>query len=335
MLDVERVPLVVIATPVYNGAQFLQDTMECVQAQTYPNLVHCVLDNASTDATPEIIARFGDGRVPLITASNAVTLPQIDNWNAALELVPREAAYFRVLAADDMIVPDCIEKMVALGERNPHAGIIGCHEWVNTTLHGTNLPPDRSVFDGRALVRGSLLRVIDFPYMHCLYRCPPGGIPKKFYDTESNGKKLLCSDVDAAMRVLSQSCCAYVHEPLTMTRWPGNVTATELIPNRVDLWSMMQLVERWGPVVFDTTDEYLKCRDRYLRYYYLHLLLWITQRQSEVVKQHQIWLHGISLQPTILDYVQALMEWPFLRTAHWFRQMASRLGLPTHFYQLD
>jgi len=32
--------------------------MQAVQAQDYPNLVHAVLDNASTDTTPEIIARY-------------------------------------------------------------------------------------------------------------------------------------------------------------------------------------------------------------------------------------------------------------------------------------
>ena len=335
MSDAGGGPLVVIATPVYNGAEFLTDTMECVQAQTYPNLVHCVLDNASTDSTPEIIARFEGGRVPLITARNALTLPQIDNWNAALQLVPGEAAYFRVLAADDTIAPECIEKLVALGEQNPQAGVVGCQEWVNTTLRGADLPPERSVFDGRCIVRRSLLRTLDFPYMHCLYRTPPGGIPRNFFDKEWNGKKLLCSDVDAVMRVLSQNCCAYVHEPLTMTRWPGNVSATELIPNKVDLWSMMQLIERWGPVVFDTRAKYLKCRARYLRNYYLHLLLWAMQRKFKTVRQHQTWLREISAKPTILDYAHAMVEFLLLRTARRFSQIAAQLGVSRREYQVD
>ena len=335
MSDADRVPLVAIATPVYNGAEYLADTMACVQAQTYPNLVHCVLDNASTDVTPEIIARFEGGRIPLITARNAVTLPQIDNWNAALGLVPGTVAYFRVLAADDMIAPDCIEKLVALGEQNPRADMIACQERVNTTLRGADLPRDRSVFDGRSIMRASLLKALDFPYMHCLYRYPPRGIPADFYNTEWNGNKLLCSDVDVAMRVLSESCCAYVHEPLTMTRWPGSVTAAELIPNRVDLWSIMLLIERWGPVAFDTRAEFLKCRARYLRYYYLHLLLWAAQRKFKILEQHQSWLRGISLQPTMLDYTHAVVEWPFLRLARRFRQIVTRLGIPVPEYQLE
>src|ERR1700731_169502 len=48
-------PLVAITTPVYNGERYLGETMACVQAQTYPNLVHLVVDNASTDRSAEII----------------------------------------------------------------------------------------------------------------------------------------------------------------------------------------------------------------------------------------------------------------------------------------
>ena len=67
----EKTPLVAILTPVYNWASFLAETMACVQAQTYPNLVHIVLDNASTDATPEIINRYSGGRVPILTTAQS------------------------------------------------------------------------------------------------------------------------------------------------------------------------------------------------------------------------------------------------------------------------
>jgi glycosyltransferase involved in cell wall biosynthesis len=121
MTKVAFAPLVAIATPVYNGARFLAETMECVQSQSYPNIVHCILDNGSNDATPEIIDRFRNRRVPLITARNASTLPQVDNWNAALGLVPHDASYFRILPADDLIDPQYIEKLVELGKQNPCA----------------------------------------------------------------------------------------------------------------------------------------------------------------------------------------------------------------------
>ena len=85
-------PLVAVLTPVYNGAKYLAETMACVQAQTYPNLVHIVLDNASTDATPEIISRYLNLRVPVVTKRNSTLLPQRENYNATVALAPVQRA---------------------------------------------------------------------------------------------------------------------------------------------------------------------------------------------------------------------------------------------------
>ncbi len=334
MTDGAAAPLVAIATPVYNGAAFLEETMECVQSQTYPNIVHCVLDNASSDATPEIIARFKHRRVPLITARNPATVPLIGNWNAALRLVPSDAAYFRVLSADDLMDRRCIEKMVALGEQNPRVGVILCQDLVNQTVRGADVPADVSVFDGRSMIRRALLSEIDFPHVHCLYRYPSGGMPEAFFDAEFNGIRLLCTDADAAMRVLSTSACGYLHEPLTMTRWPGAVTSAEMLPNAVGIWSLLQLIDRWGPKVFDRNEDYLRCRGRHLRRYYLHLLLWRLQRKFRVLENHKAWLRTASADPTALDYLHAVAEWPVLRAASVLKQTAVRLGLSTRRYQV-
>jgi glycosyltransferase involved in cell wall biosynthesis len=330
-------PIVAIATPVFNGGRFLAETMDCVQAQTYPHIVHCVLDNASTDATPFIIARYRNSRVPLIAARNSQTLPMLQNWNAVLRLVPPEASYFRILPADDLIAPDAIEKMVAVGEQNPHVNIIGCQEWANETVHGTDLPPNRSVFDGRAVARGSLLNAIHgFPHLHCLYRKPPGGLPENFYDTDYYGTPLLSIDVDVAMRALSQGFYGYVHEPLVTTRKHANsVTSTEVTPNYLKLWSELQLIDRWGPKVFDTRAAYLRCRARHLRFYYRHLLLWRAQRKRKLLDQHSEWLNRASAEPTVARYFGAIIEWPFLRAMRRLRWLAIRLHLRSYHYKLS
>ena len=335
MADAALPPLVAIATPVYNGASFLEEAIECVQAQTYPNLVHCVLDNASSDATPQIIDRFKSRRVPLIAIRNDRTLPVTQNWNAALALVPSDAGYFRILAADDWIDPSYVTKMVALGEHNPDVGVIACQERLGTLLVGADLLPDQAVLDGRTVVRQSLLQKVKFPYDHCLYRYPRTGIPKDFFDTEYYGTNLLCADVDAAMRMITNQGCAIVHEPLAMTRWPGTVTETEMIPNQIGIWSSLQLIDRWGPLVFDTESEYLSCRNRHLRYYYLHLLLWRAQRKFKLLEQHQRWLRNASAPPTLWAYAHAVVEWPLQRFAQRLRQLGGRLGFPISVSQID
>ena len=112
-----QLPTVAVVTPVYNGAKFLREAMLSVQAQTYPNLVHFVLDNASTDATPDIIKEFDGGRVPVVTARNEALLPIAQNWNRCVELGSQGNDYFRVLCTDESLQPTCIEKMVALGTK--------------------------------------------------------------------------------------------------------------------------------------------------------------------------------------------------------------------------
>ena len=66
-------PLVAVVTPVYNGGRYLAETLASVQAQTYPRLIHVVLDNASTDATPELIEQAHGGRVPILARRNPKT----------------------------------------------------------------------------------------------------------------------------------------------------------------------------------------------------------------------------------------------------------------------
>ena len=59
MID-KDLPTVTVVTPAYNQAEFLRDTIESVLSQDYPNIEHIVLDDGSTDETPEILASYGD-----------------------------------------------------------------------------------------------------------------------------------------------------------------------------------------------------------------------------------------------------------------------------------
>lgn len=53
-------PLVSIAIPVYNQAEYVAASVESVLSQNYPNVELIVLDDGSTDATCEVLARYAD-----------------------------------------------------------------------------------------------------------------------------------------------------------------------------------------------------------------------------------------------------------------------------------
>lgn len=336
MLNTLTPPLVAIVTPVYNGAQYLAETMECVQAQTYPNIVHYVLDNASTDATPDIITRYEGRRVPVISARNETTLPLTDNWNAAVRLIQGRPQYFRLLPADNLIAPDGMEKMVAVGEQHPEVGLIGCQEWSGDILLGSELPRDRDVFDGCSIARSCLFNAIHgFPHSHCLYRVPKGGLPESFFDQEYYGTPLLLIDVDVAFRALAQGAYGYVHEPLVTTRLhSGSVTSTEFEPNHLRLWAELQLIDRWGPAVFGSHMDFMRCRRRHLRYYHRRLLMLRLQKRLPLYEKHLEWLRRASAEPTVGNYLRAVLEWPLVRAARRLKKMALQQSLLTRRFEV-
>ena len=51
-------PLVSIVTPAYNAGRFLEEAIESVLRQDYPNIEYTVVDSESNDETQEIISRY-------------------------------------------------------------------------------------------------------------------------------------------------------------------------------------------------------------------------------------------------------------------------------------
>ncbi len=59
-------PLVCVLTPVYNGADFIEQCIESVLAQSFTNYEYIIINNCSTDNTLEIARRYAakDSRIP-------------------------------------------------------------------------------------------------------------------------------------------------------------------------------------------------------------------------------------------------------------------------------
>ena len=54
----ERRPTISIVTPSFNQAQFLEEAMQSVLEQTYPNVEYVVIDGGSSDGSAEIIRQY-------------------------------------------------------------------------------------------------------------------------------------------------------------------------------------------------------------------------------------------------------------------------------------
>jgi glycosyltransferase involved in cell wall biosynthesis len=97
---------IAVVIPVYNGEKYIAKAIESALAQTRLASEIVVVDDASTDRTPEILQRFRDReRIKLLRLDERVITPAA--WNAAVRA--SSAPYFLVLAHDDEIDPRFIE----------------------------------------------------------------------------------------------------------------------------------------------------------------------------------------------------------------------------------
>ena len=112
-------PSVSIALPVYNGAAYLAETLDAILAQTYRDFELIVSDNASTDDTPAIVARYAaaDPRVRAFRhAANRGAA-----WNFGYATALCRGRYVKHAAHDDVLAPTYLERCVAALEADPGA----------------------------------------------------------------------------------------------------------------------------------------------------------------------------------------------------------------------
>ena len=108
--------LVSIILPVHNGQDYLQAAIESVQAQTYSYWELIVVDDGSTDRTPEILASF----VEVETRLRVIRQPN-RKLPAALSRGVQNAQgeFLTWTSHDNCLYPDFLERMVNCLKRHP------------------------------------------------------------------------------------------------------------------------------------------------------------------------------------------------------------------------
>lgn len=306
-------PLVAILTPAYNAAKYLEATMKCVQAQTYPNLVHIIIDNASTDATAEIIDRYKDGRVPVISKRNPATVIQVDNWNIAAANTPADAKYVQWLCADDLIRADAIEKMVELAETDPSIAVVGAMDVYNDRIHiPVAFEPGQTVLDGRAFARVALAQELRwFPYQAFFIRTEAGRFDETAFSREST-----LIDQTFILKFLGSrptNKVGFVWEPLIYTRvHEGTVTSarTNHQPS-MHVIHIVQHMDWYGPAALGSDLPQAKARAT--RKLIRHRLARRMRGDTENVALVDRHFRTLGIRPTLLETMVAVLEWPLHR----------------------
>jgi glycosyltransferase involved in cell wall biosynthesis len=117
-------PLVTVMMPIYNGEEFVADALESILEQTFRDFEFLIIDDGSTDKSVEIIEGYGDPRIRLVCNDERIAL--IRTLNRGLELA--RGKYIARMDADDISLPERLERQVSFLEANLDVGV--CGTWV-------------------------------------------------------------------------------------------------------------------------------------------------------------------------------------------------------------
>ena len=119
-------PNITILMAVYNGAPFLRDAIDSIFAQTYPHFELLVVNDGSSDSTADVLQSYSDPRLIVIT--NERNLGLVASLNKGLDLARGELV--SRMDADDLCLPERLEKQFLFLKGNPRVGL--CGTWFRT-----------------------------------------------------------------------------------------------------------------------------------------------------------------------------------------------------------
>jgi len=119
--SVPTAPLVSVLLSVHNGEPYVRTALESVLRQTMDDLELIVVDDASTDGTPDIIAGLHDPRVRMLRNDEQLGLAA--SLNRGLD--EARGRYVARLDADDVALPRRLELQVARIRATPGIVILG------------------------------------------------------------------------------------------------------------------------------------------------------------------------------------------------------------------
>lgn len=284
-LPVTEGPLVSVVIPAFRQAAFLAETLRSVFAQTWPRLEAIVVDDASPDETPEVIAAFDDPRLVYIRHDSNRGLPE--SRNTGMRAARGELIAW--LDADDVYHPEKLEAHVAFLRANPAVGFTysARFEWNHsqTTIRDLFRPP--LAVDLLDLVRW-------FPF------CPSEVVVRREWPFTAglfDPARGSAEDTDLPCRMALAGCqFASVDRALNYRRYHSGRGRRNLAGRLADVSGVLDAVFA-DP---RCPDHVRAARDTALKVHLMDIVS-LSLRQEETALARQSVLRLVRLDPTVLQ----------------------------------
>lgn len=212
-----KIPAVSVVIATYNRARFLPEAIESVLQQRFRDFELIVVDDGSTDETPELLKSYA-GRIRSLRQENRGPA-------AARNLGIRSARgrWISIQDSDDLAAPDHLETLFAFTEQNPDCGMVFANgAYLGGPEHNreTIIPKEKS----RRLARDGV-RLVDL-FDKSIVRLQAALISKQCLEAVGGHDESLyiCMDLDLAFRIFMRYPAAYLDKVVFLYRkHEGNI----------------------------------------------------------------------------------------------------------------
>lgn len=128
-------PLVSIVIPVYNGSDYLKESIDSALAQDWPNTEVIVVNDGSTDKTTDIAKEYGES-IRYFEKENG---GQSTALNFGIEKM--NGAFFSWLSHDDLYFPSKVSKQMEIALKYPDSVIYS--DWMTISAEGHEISRTR------------------------------------------------------------------------------------------------------------------------------------------------------------------------------------------------
>jgi len=114
-------PAISVLMPTYNGERFLRPTIESILNQTFPNFELIIIDDGSTDNTPQILSEFKDTRLTVLTNQQNLGIAAATNRG----LAAARGEYIALQDHDDISLPHRLQTQLDFLNTHPEIALVG------------------------------------------------------------------------------------------------------------------------------------------------------------------------------------------------------------------
>ncbi len=178
-------PKITVAMAVYNDAQYLNEAIDSILNQSFNDFELLIINDGSTDETPELIESYNDKRIKSIHFNSNKGRPFARNE----ALIHANSQYLAWMDGDDISTHNRLELQVNFMDKNPDIALCGgqmqCFGesnhlvklknskeavkagiiWHSSTINGTNCMCLERVREHGLHLQEELLRVEDYAFL--------------------------------------------------------------------------------------------------------------------------------------------------------------------------